>query len=46
MKDTIIISPSQTFTLDWIADNPGLWMYHCHNLYHMLNGLMHTVKVS
>lgn len=46
MKDTIIIAPSQTYTLDWVADNPGLWMYHCHNLYHMLNGLMHTLKIS
>jgi multicopper oxidase len=46
MKDTLIIAPSEQYTFDWVANNPGLWMYHCHNLYHMLNGLMHVVHVS
>lgn len=22
------------------ADNPGRWLYHCHNLYHMMAGMM------
>jgi FtsP/CotA-like multicopper oxidase with cupredoxin domain len=25
------------------ADNPGLWAYHCHNLYHMEAGMFSTV---
>jgi endo-1,4-beta-xylanase len=26
--------------VDFDADNPGLWMVHCHNLYHMATGMM------
>jgi FtsP/CotA-like multicopper oxidase with cupredoxin domain len=26
------------------ADNPGEWMFHCHNLYHMAAGMMTTLK--
>ena len=25
------------------ADNPGLWVYHCHNLYHMAAGMFTTL---
>lgn len=46
MKDTLMLTPSQRYTVDWMANNPGLWVIHCHNLYHMLNGMMHTLKVS
>lgn len=46
MKDTLITAPSQTFTVDWVANNPGKWVFHCHNLYHMLNGLMNVIAVA
>lgn len=45
-KDTAIVLPSQTLTYDWIADNPGVWMLHCHNLYHMLAGMMLLLRVK
>jgi FtsP/CotA-like multicopper oxidase with cupredoxin domain len=25
------------------TDNPGLWAYHCHNLYHLAAGMFTTV---
>jgi FtsP/CotA-like multicopper oxidase with cupredoxin domain len=25
------------------ADNPGLWAFHCHNLYHMVAGMFSTL---
>jgi len=46
MKDTAIIQPFHTWHYDWVADNPGLWMFHCHNLYHMLAGMMIILDVS
>jgi FtsP/CotA-like multicopper oxidase with cupredoxin domain len=46
MKDTATIAPSQKMTVDWIADNPGKWVFHCHNLYHMLNGLMNVIAIG
>ncbi|WUW24466.1 multicopper oxidase family protein [Streptomyces sp. NBC_01463] len=39
-KDTAIVLPRQTLTVDLDADNPGLWMLHCHNLYHAEAGMM------
>lgn len=39
-KDTVIVLPMQKLTVDLIADNPGEWMLHCHNTYHMEAGMM------
>lgn len=39
-KDTAIILPNGTLSVDFDADNPGLWMIHCHNVYHAEAGMM------
>ncbi|MFF8956865.1 multicopper oxidase family protein [Streptomyces sp. NPDC014894] len=39
-KDTAIILPNATLSVDFDADNPGLWMIHCHNVYHAEAGMM------
>lgn len=39
-KDTVIVTPRQTVTVDLDADNPGQWMTHCHNIYHAETGMM------
>ncbi|MEV6951256.1 multicopper oxidase family protein [Streptomyces sp. NPDC051183] len=39
-KDTAIVLPNGTLTADFDADNPGLWMVHCHNVYHSEAGMM------
>ncbi|MBV2156748.1 multicopper oxidase family protein [Kitasatospora sp. SUK 42] len=39
-KDTAIVLPGATLAVDFDADNPGLWMVHCHNVYHAENGMM------
>lgn len=39
-KDTAIVLPGQTLDVDFDADNPGLWMIHCHNVYHAESGMM------
>src|SRR5439155_100453 len=46
LKDTVLVEPMQQLTLDWISDNPGRWAFHCHNLYHMMAGMMRIVKVG
>lgn len=38
-KDTVIVLPMQTATIDIQADNPGQWMMHCHNTYHFETGM-------
>jgi FtsP/CotA-like multicopper oxidase with cupredoxin domain len=26
-------------TFDFVADNPGDWLFHCHNAYHLEGGM-------
>ncbi|MEU3046257.1 multicopper oxidase family protein [Streptomyces sp. NPDC006984] len=39
-KDTAIVLPGRRLDVDFDADNPGLWMVHCHNVYHAESGMM------
>ncbi|WP_137121331.1 multicopper oxidase family protein [Segeticoccus rhizosphaerae] len=39
-KDTVIVLPMRSVSVDLVADNPGDWMLHCHNGYHMDAGMM------
>ena len=43
-KDTAIVRPDETVVVDFVADNPGQWMLHCHNLYHQVAGMTTTVS--
>lgn len=38
-RDTLIIQPKETLTFEFDADNPGGWMFHCHNAYHLDAGM-------
>lgn len=40
MRDTVLVPPNGSVTVEFDADNPGRWLYHCHNLYHMMTGMM------
>lgn len=48
--NTINVDPGKTFDIDFIADNPGQWVFHCHELHHTENdgiepgGLMTVVE--
>ncbi len=39
-KDTVNVMPRKRVRIDVYADNPGEWMFHCHNLYHQEQGMM------
>ncbi len=39
-KDTVIVRPMETVTVQFEADNPGQWLFHCHNAYHAERGMM------
>jgi FtsP/CotA-like multicopper oxidase with cupredoxin domain len=43
VRDTALVTPMATVKVVFDADNPGLWAYHCHNLYHMEAGMFTTV---
>ena len=42
-SDTLNVSPGESYVVAFRADNPGIWMDHCHNLPHAAEGLtMHV----
>jgi FtsP/CotA-like multicopper oxidase with cupredoxin domain len=41
MRDTVLVPPNGgRVSIAFDADNPGKWLFHCHNLYHMAAGMM------
>ena len=38
-RDTVIIHPGRELAFEFDADNPGAWMFHCHNAYHLDAGM-------
>jgi FtsP/CotA-like multicopper oxidase with cupredoxin domain len=43
VRDSVLVAPSATVKVVFDADNPGLWAFHCHNLFHMAAGMFATV---
>ncbi|GAA0377344.1 multicopper oxidase family protein [Bacillus horti] len=37
--DTLLVKPGETYEYAFVANNPGLWMDHCHNLEHAALGM-------
>ncbi len=37
--DTLQVKPGDTWEVAFVADNPGIWMSHCHNLIHAAQGM-------
>ncbi|WP_345890856.1 multicopper oxidase family protein [Devosia oryzisoli] len=43
MRDTVVVPAMGSVSVSFDADNPGRWLFHCHNLYHMMTGMMTEV---
>ncbi|MCW5891105.1 MAG: multicopper oxidase domain-containing protein [bacterium] len=39
LKHTANVAPGETLRVEFTADNPGRWFFHCHNLYHLEGGM-------
>ncbi|MEF8881140.1 MAG: multicopper oxidase family protein [Halapricum sp.] len=45
IKDTVVVPGRMgEATIDFKADNPGNWFFHCHNLYHLEAGMARVVR--
>jgi FtsP/CotA-like multicopper oxidase with cupredoxin domain len=44
--DSLDVDDDQTMTIALLADNPGIWMDHCHNLKHAAQGLVAHLMYS
>jgi FtsP/CotA-like multicopper oxidase with cupredoxin domain len=40
VRDTVLVPPGERVAIQFDADNPGSWAFHCHHLYHMNSGMM------
>jgi len=38
--DTLNVRPGESYEVAFVADNPGMWMDHCHNLEHAATGMV------
>ncbi|MGB9474516.1 MAG: multicopper oxidase family protein [Candidatus Udaeobacter sp.] len=43
-RDTILVPPKSTVKVVFDANNPGVWAYHCHILYHLATGMFTVIK--
>lgn len=46
LKHTVDVPPMGTRTIEFYANEPGQWMLHCHNLYHMESGMARVVRYN
>ena len=40
LTDTLNVMPGESYEVAFVADNPGMWMDHCHNLDHAATGMI------
>jgi plastocyanin len=40
VKDTVLIGPAERYDVELVANNPGVWMFHCHINNHAANGMV------
>lgn len=43
-KDTILVAPGERYDIAFTANNPGVWMVHCHIENHAANGMMTVIQ--
>jgi len=46
LKHTVDVPPFSVRIIEFLANEPGEWMLHCHNLYHLKTGMARVVKYS
>jgi FtsP/CotA-like multicopper oxidase with cupredoxin domain len=46
LRDTVLVPTNATVTIQFDADNPGTWAFHCHHLYHMNSGMMGAIAYT
>jgi FtsP/CotA-like multicopper oxidase with cupredoxin domain len=44
LKHTVDVAPMTTTVIEFMANEPGDWFFHCHLLYHMMSGMARMVE--
>jgi FtsP/CotA-like multicopper oxidase with cupredoxin domain len=46
LRDTVLVPARGSVRIAFDADNPGRWLFHCHNVYHMASGMMTEIAYA
>jgi FtsP/CotA-like multicopper oxidase with cupredoxin domain len=46
LKHTVIVPPMRSVTIEFLANEPGDWFFHCHVLYHMMAGMSRIFRYT
>ncbi len=44
MRDVVSVSPGERYDIEFVANNPGVWLFHCHELHHMDAGMAMLIQ--
>jgi len=44
LKDTISVPSKGEMIVEWVADNPGKWFFHCHIEWHLNSGMARVIQ--
>jgi len=42
-ETTVLVPVGATRDIQWVADNPGDWPFHCHKSHHTMNAMAHEI---
>jgi multicopper oxidase len=45
-KDTVNVPAGGELAVQWVADNPGRWFFHCHIEWHLMTGMARVIEVQ
>jgi suppressor of ftsI len=45
-KDTVLVPTGSTVDILFVADNPGLWLFHCHIIEHRGSVMQAVIKIT
>ncbi len=43
-KNVINVAPGESYDIEFVADNPGRWVFHCHELHHADAGMITLIQ--
>jgi FtsP/CotA-like multicopper oxidase with cupredoxin domain len=46
LKDTINVPARDEVVIQWQADNPGRWFFHCHIEWHLATGMARVLEIK
>jgi FtsP/CotA-like multicopper oxidase with cupredoxin domain len=44
VRDVVTVSPGERYDIEFVANNPGVWLFHCHELHHMDAGMAMLIQ--